>query len=629
MRNIGSVVRLQGNAVVRTIRPMRIRWSGNRALVFNNDALRHPIDAMRGRPDQSTVQLQPRAAAVGLPPRRAPPPTLTVDNTGPNLVDAFEFEMQLQQAAEAAKANSAAARHRATVDALAKLPRIEDFPAPKQAPQQMMSPSLTAKFGCEIEVPSVDVSVPEGAQPPGRGTVLLERPHWKLETDNNGPGKFDLEAVFNPLSSEQQVRGAMKEIVTVFQSLRDKALEGNTKVVPLKAIAPDAKGDYTLTVNDIRFGGRLQSTYGIKLEQLDTAMEELLPRPQVNKIRRDTQAVADSYAALYPGEQLPPGARQFVLLVNMYLARAQATKQTDGTVHVNFRMMSRSDFCSAYEKLLIPADRAAVKSLLTTAPDQSLPPFMLALGLNDPRQPVFAKPYRHKEPEATRQVGPTVKAWLQSIVDGRGKGLFRKDLMSPPPGYPLHTGDLSKDYGMGAMGVDETNGQLLIEWRGAPYRPENVPMNGQIVRAVRNELGHAAALNETLDVTQRGAVQSAKFDLLNRAESAYDGFQSLATALASRGSTLTANNWTMLARGLQAQLNDLAPLRQAVSGRTNSAWAPVLAERIDGVGAACRELLRAGARWTSNAEVMTKLLAFQTAVAAFEAALWDAGKKTN
>lgn len=602
---------------------MKIRWPGNRELVISNDALRHPIDAVRGRLDQRPVQLRRRAATEGtLPPRVALPRTNL--DTGPTLADAFEFEMQLQEAARAAKENSVRARNSAAVDALAKLPKIEDFPAPKV--HRRVSPSLIAKFGCEIEIPSVDVSVPEGAQPPERGTVLLERPHWRLETDNNGAGKYDLEFVFNPLSSEEQVRTAMKEIVAVCQSLRDKALDGGAKVVPLKAIAPDAKLDCTLTLNDIRFGARLQSTYGIKLEDLDKTMEELLPKAQVNKIRRGTRAVAARYAELHSGEQLPLRARHFAMLINMYLARAQATTQLDGTVHVNFRMMSRSDFCAVYEKLLGPADRAAMKRLLATAPGQSLPPFMQALGLTDPLQPVFAKPYRQKDPNEARQVGPTVKAWLQSIVDGRGEGLFKKDLMSPPPGYPLHTGDLSKDYGMGAMGVDDINGQLLIEWRGAPYRPDNVPMNGQIVRAVRNELGHAAALNETLKVEQRGAVKSAKFELLNRAESAHDGLDSLAGAIASRDGMLSPSNWKVLARGLQTQLTDLAQLRQGVLDRKNSSWAPALIGCIDGVDAAGRELLKAGECWTSATEVIAKLPAFQKAVSDFEAALWSAGK---
>jgi len=78
--------------------------------------------------------------------------------------------------------------------------------------------------------------VPEGALPPERGTVLLERlerPHWRLETDNNGPGQvLTSRSSSTPLSSEKQGHGAMKEIVGVFQfqSLRDKFGIGTCKV---------------------------------------------------------------------------------------------------------------------------------------------------------------------------------------------------------------------------------------------------------------------------------------------------------------------------------------------------------------------------------------------------------------
>jgi len=533
--------------------------------------------------------------------------------------------------------------HVEVLDAPADAPRLQGRPAPRDADPwrplrrpppapsaaPRMSPSLTAMFGCEIEVPTVDVEAPEGTPPPQRSTVLVRRPHWNLETDDNGPGKHDLEAVFNPLATQAQVVEATKEIVEMFSVLRRKAMEGSTKVVPLKEIAPDAAGDYTLKVNDLRFGGRLQSTYGIKLQDLDETMQELLPKPQVTKIRRDTQAVADHFAQMNAGAPLPEGARQFVQLINMYLARAQAKRQTDGSVHVNFRMMLRSDFCSAYEKLLGDADRAAMKSLLTTAPGQAVPPFMQALEMTDPQKLVFAQPYRHKDPSKPRVPGPAIKDWLQSIVDGRDQGLFKKDLLSPPAGYPLHTGNLSKDYGMGAMGVDEANGMLLLELRGAPYRPEHVPMNGQIVRAVLNELGHAAALNETLAVTQRGAVESPKFDVLNRAEEAYEGLEVVAGVLATREDTLTQSNWKLLSRGLQAQLAKLPALRESISARANSAWAPRLVQRLDDLMTAGRDMLQAGDPWTSAGEVMAKLPAYRTAVAGFEAALWDAGRTSR
>jgi hypothetical protein len=62
-------------------------------------------------------------------------------------------------------------------------------------------------------------------------------------------------------------------------------------------------------------------------------------------------------------------------------------------------------------------------------------------------------------------VGPTVNEWFKSIIDGRGEGRYRKDLLSPPPGHPLHTGDLEVDYGMGAMGVDRESQEAITEIR--------------------------------------------------------------------------------------------------------------------------------------------------------------------
>jgi hypothetical protein len=116
---------------------MKVRLPGHRELVVNNNALRHPLDAMRGRLDQPVLRLQRRTAdATGhRPPRTATLPlTFNVDDNGPSLVDRFEFELELRQAARAAKARTEAARHRAAIDALARLPRIEDLPAPRELP---------------------------------------------------------------------------------------------------------------------------------------------------------------------------------------------------------------------------------------------------------------------------------------------------------------------------------------------------------------------------------------------------------------------------------------------------------------------------------------------------------------
>lgn len=492
-----------------------------------------------------------------------------------------------------------------------------------------LSPALTAKFGCEIEVGGVRVSAPAGATAPSRGTVLLERPLWNLETDNVGPGEYDLEAVFKPLSSDQEVAEAMGEIVALFQRLRETALESEGSTIALSAIAPEAKGDYQLSVRDIGLSATLQSTYGIRLDDLEQVIQEILPT-QAGKVRDRTEAVAARYSERHGGKPLPPGARQFTSLVNLYLACAQTAKVSIGqsaTAHTEFRMMTRSDFCAIHDKLLEPEDREAVKSLFVTSEGDPVPAFMQALGMHDPDQQVFAKGYKVSSDQ--REQGPTIKAWLHSVVDGRDDGDFRKDLLSPPPGYPLHTGDLSKDYGMGAMGVDEAQGRLLVEWRGAPYRPRNIPMNGQIVRAVRQELGRAAALNETLDVQKRGAIRSAKFELLDGAASVVRSLKVTTDDVEGRLARSGNGGLPFFRKGLTLALDRLAALDRDVSKRTGSAWAPGLRACIAKVQAAGSELSAAAEAASSPDDLTDGLVALRAELGNLEARLWDAGKTSG
>jgi hypothetical protein len=133
----------------------------------------------------------------------------------------------------------------------------------------------------EIEIPGVSVDPPYP-----RGTVLLERPNWKLETDNNGPGKSDLEFVFSPLANKAEVETATMEIATLIQAIREGAI-GN-RPVPLHSIEPSARNRATLNVEDMRFGGRLQATYGMTLEHLSQSIDELLPAKQAYNIHRNT-----------------------------------------------------------------------------------------------------------------------------------------------------------------------------------------------------------------------------------------------------------------------------------------------------------------------------------------------------
>ena len=345
----------------------------------------------------------------------------------------------------------------------AQLPRPDTSAS---APPAELSPSLDAKFGLEIEIPSVDVSTDVGGAALRRGIVLLERPHWKLECDDNGGGKYDLEFVTNPLAGEDEVRAAISEITALTAAIRAQARAGDM-TVRLGDVATDAMVDAILRLNDPHMPGRLQATYGVGLDHLGILIDELLPKKQADGIHANTRAIADFYATR-TGAPLPPRARAFIQLINMYLARAQAKLPADGTVHIFFRAMARSDFCAAFSKLLAPDEQEAVRTLLM-APEglpKGVPMMMAALHMNDPEQRVFAKPYHLADRNPNhRQAGPTVKDWLASIIEGRREGPLQKDLLSPPIGYPLHGGNPSTDYGMGAMGVDEQIGRASCRER--------------------------------------------------------------------------------------------------------------------------------------------------------------------
>ena len=490
-------------------------------------------------------------------------------------------------------------------------------------PPAAFSPSLDAKFGLEIEIPSVDVSTDAGGEALRRGTVLLERPHWKLECDHVGGGRHDLEFVTNPLAGEDDMRAAIREITTLTAALRARALAGGM-TVRLNDVADDAKVDAVLRLDDPHMPGRLQATYGVGLDHLGMLIDELLPKKQAAEIHTNTGSVADFYAAR-TGMPLSLKARAFVQLINMYLARAQAKLPADGTVHIFFRAMARSDFCAAFSKLLAPEDRDAVRALLV-APE-GVPMMMEALDMRDPAQRVFAKPYHRADRDpAHRQAGPTIKDWLASIVEGRREGPFHKDLLSPPAGYPPHSGDLSADYGMGAMGVDERNGLMLFEIRGAPYRPQHVTMNGQLARAADHELARAARHNPALKTALRGPRASAKYDALRAADEAYVGLRSAADTMAARAGILDARGWKYAGRHFESQLTRLAKARAAIAARPRSPWAPGLTVAMDVLQQAAHDVLQTGNDGKLQ-DLAARLDPFKAALAQYEDLLWQAGAR--
>jgi hypothetical protein len=116
------------------------------------------------------------------------------------------------------------------------------------------------------------------------------------------------------------VRAAIREITGLTAALRSQALAGNGPV-RLRDVMPDAAVDAVLQLTDPHLPGRLQATYGVGLDHVGTVIDELLPAKQAETIHKNTQAVADLHEAR-TGTPLPPKARAFVELINMYLARA-------------------------------------------------------------------------------------------------------------------------------------------------------------------------------------------------------------------------------------------------------------------------------------------------------------------
>jgi hypothetical protein len=169
---------------------------------------------------------------------------------------------------------------------------------------------------------------------------------------------------------------------------------------------------------------------------------------------------------------------------------------------------------------------------------------------------VFGRPYFDKE--YRKNEGPKIIDWLASIVHGRGEGAWKKDVLSPPPGYPLHSGDLSRDYGMGAMGVDEAARLALFEIRGARHRPYLVSTNNQLIHVARREYAEAVRYNPAL-APAAPLAKGPEHRLLNLCDALYDDLRRLrhdaSDVVSDPGNTEAAARWARMwkkcARGIE------------------------------------------------------------------------------
>ncbi|SMG01215.1 hypothetical protein BSIN_4249 [Burkholderia singularis] len=413
------------------------------------------------------------------------------------------------------------------------------------------SEPIRAGFGVEIEIDSVLVEGNTGdGRPLRQHDVLLESQDkkWKLVCDETRAG-LDLEFVTVPLASKDEVREVVKEIAAVCNKIRQSGLELNKKreresvEVQLKKLVEGMNVDLVadcqlrikkpgaqntlqptgcrdlpvLQTKKTEMTAVLQTTWGVSLEKLPEMIEEVDPLyyaggSKYKKVQKDFDEIdprfrgikamtenVRNYVLKHHGLVLSKKAEGFVSLLNMYLARAQSRKAvpSGSTIHVRFRMEARSDFCSIFSKLLDDGDRSVMRKLLLPGEGETVPLMMKALRCENPEQCVFAMEYETLDGQS-KQRGSTIKDWFASIINGRGEGELIKDLMSPPRGYRLHNGNKDqKDYGMGAVGVDEENGLVLFEFRGMPDRQKNLPIH-EFEKRVMNEYRKALENNPSL-----------------------------------------------------------------------------------------------------------------------------------
>lgn len=375
---------------------------------------------------------------------------------------------------------------------------LDKTPSSDDPGSKPLSATLDARIGFELELNGVHVEpfVPWDA-------VLMKGIGWELRVDAlPQQGKQDLEFVFSPMESMREIEAAAREISALLQRIREKSQQHGE--VSLADFPECPHPDHTLRVTDPHLIATLQSTYGVGLNDIGGAIDANFPPDGARAIHERTRKIEECFRAKHASD-LTPAARGFVELLAMYLVCARGGNDMD-TAHVNFRMMSRSDFCSIHDKLLAPSEKAEVAKLLLSGSATEAPLLMEALNM-PPNAYVFRAPYAVDH--ARSDQGPTVQAWLESIVRGRDEGTLRKDLLSPPPGYRLHSedshyGDYSMDEmgvdSMGAMGVDEKKGLVLLEVRKAPYRQSVWPRHADdFVAALAKEYREARKYNSALE----------------------------------------------------------------------------------------------------------------------------------
>jgi hypothetical protein len=428
-----------------------------------------------------------------------------------------------------------------------------------------LSPVLDALLGYELETPDcrVEPFVP-------KGTLLLRGRGWDLETDKI-PNRdlADLEFVIAPASDWTTFDRIADEITSLMARLRQLAMPRADRTVALTelaagapcAVVPEMR-DRKIIVNGLHLLGRLQSTYGIGLDRIRDHLARQFPQEQALRVFARTDRAAEAWRRR-GGTALSPAATGLLDLIGYYFDRANTIPAPGQrrTIHIHFPLFARSDFCAIHDLLLDDDERRQVAGLIMPDPDAGRTPYLEANGW-DEHAPMFAHSYWTRSYEL--ESGPRRCEWLASIVHGRGDGVLRKDLMSPPPGYGLHSGDLARDYGAGAMGVDPVRRLVLFEIRSTPGR-HDLPLNA---------MTKCAMLREYLDAQQYNSSLRAACDLPPELRSRYETLRPVERAYAHALKLVKAVRdhrsdkieWTRHVR------NAIGPVRQRLTllGRTGA-----------------------------------------------------------
>ena len=216
--------------------------------------------------------------------------------------------------------------------------------------------------------------------------------------------------------------------------------------------------------------------------------------------------------------------------------------------------------------------------------------------------------------------GPRVRPWLESIALGRTDGTIRKDLLSPPSGYALHSGDADADYPMGAVGVDPACRLARFDFRYSPRLQHDVPLNGHARHAAR--LAQAAAREHNPALSDLGPVphaDAARYAYLSRYEAVYGALKKVRKRLHAPGAGNIGRPFPLPPAVLAARVK-VARLQREIALLSRPPWLADTNAALDAV----EDLLDPMTGW-NDARVEAAGLEFDQRVEQFEQALWLAG----